>query len=342
MALDMEEESSKQVMKYKNLGGTGLKVSAVGLGCGNFGGIGSAPAFFGQGESEAEAFALMDAAWELGINFFDTADAYGGGRSETYIGNWLRQKGASVRHRLLLSSKVFNPVSDDLNHRGLSQLHIMRQVEASLRRLGVEYLDMYLIHEPDPHTPLPETLQALDRLIQQGKVRYIGASNMPAWLMVKALWLSDKHGWHRFQWVQNSYSLLERDDEREMLPLCADQRLGYTPFSPLAGGFLTGKYRFEADYPDGSRMTLRPEPYFKLWHEATFAGLAKLQQMAEQFGVSMTGLALGWIMHQPQVTAPIIGPRRPDHFQPVREALDLTLTPTEWAGIASLFPGVAS
>lgn len=325
------------MMKYKNLGNTGLKVSVVGLGCGNFGGVGSAPAFFGKGESEEEAFTLMDVAWEMGINFFDTADAYGGGRSETAIGNWLRQKGSAVRQRLLLSSKVYNPVSDDPNHRGLSRLHIMRQIEASLRRLGVDHLDMHLIHEPDPDTPLEETLRALDDLIHQGKIRYIGASNMPAWLLVRALWLSDKYNLHRFQWVQNSYSLLERDDERDMLPLCADQKLGYTPFSPLAGGFLTGKYGFDASYPEGSRMTLRPEPYFKLWNEKTFAQLAQLQQQAAQRGVSMAGLALAWVMHQPQVTAPIIGPRRPEHFQPVREALSLALSQTEWQAIADLF-----
>jgi aryl-alcohol dehydrogenase-like predicted oxidoreductase len=327
------------MMNYKNLGNTGLKVSAVGLGCGNFGGVGSAPAFFGKGESEEEAFTLMDVAWEMGINFFDTADAYGGGRSETAIGNWLRQKGSAVRQRLLLSSKVYNPVSDDPNHRGLSRLHIMRQIEASLRRLGVDHLDMYLIHEPDPDTPLEETLRALDDLIHQGKIRYIGACNMPAWLMVRALWLSDKYNLHRFQWVQNSYSLLERDDEREMLPLCADQKLGYTPFSPLAGGFLTGKYGFDASYPEGSRMTLRPEPYFKLWNEKTFAQLAQLQQEAAQRGVSVAGLALAWVMHQPQVTAPIIGPRRPEHFQPVREALSLALSQIEWQALADLFSG---
>src|SRR5215207_5251446 len=164
-------------MHYKNLGRTGLKVSAVGLGCGNFGGIGSAPAFFGKGETQAEAFALMDAAWELGINFFDTADAYGGGRSETAIGNWLKSKDRAVRDQLIISSKVFNPVGDGPNDRGLSRRHIFRQVEASLRRLGADYLDIYLIHEPDPSTPLDETLRALDDLVHQGKVRYIGASN---------------------------------------------------------------------------------------------------------------------------------------------------------------------
>lgn len=323
-------------MEYRRLGRTGLKVSAVGLGCGNFGGIGSAPAFFGKGETEAQAQALMDAAWELGITLFDTADAYGGGRSETYIGNWLRAKGARVRDQLILSSKVFNPIGDGPNDRGLSRYHLLRQIDASLRRLGTDHLDLYLIHEPDPDTPLEETLRALDDVLRSGKARYIGASNMPAWLMTKALWLSDKHGLPRFEWVQNNYSLLERGDEKEMLPVCADQRLGYTPFSPLAGGWLTGKYKSPNDYPTGSRMTLRPEPYQKLLRPDTFTGLARLQAQADARGVSMGGLALAWVMGHPLVTAPIIGPRKPEHLQPVREALQLSLSPSERDDLAQL------
>ncbi|MEP7290308.1 MAG: aldo/keto reductase [Chloroflexota bacterium] len=325
-------------MRYKNLGQTGLKVSIVGLGCGNFGGIGSAPTFFGKGESEEEAFALMDAAWEMGINFFDTADAYGGGRSETYIGNWLKGKGAAVRDQLILSSKVFNPVGEGVNDWGLSRRHIFREVEASLRRLGVERLDMYLIHEPDPRTPLEETLSALDDLVRQGKLHYLGASNMPGWLMTKALWISDKHHLHRFEWVQNSYSLLDRGDEQSILPLCADQGLGYTPFSPLAGGWLTGKYTSAADIPSGSRMTLRPEPYERFLNEETFTGLAALKSKAEQCGVSMSGLALAWVMSNPLVTAPIIGPRKPAHLQPISEALSLELSADERDELNKLFP----
>jgi aryl-alcohol dehydrogenase-like predicted oxidoreductase len=323
-------------LHYKSLGRTGLKVSAVGLGCGNFGGVGSAPAFFGKGETEEQAFTLMDMAWELGVNFFDTADAYGGGRSETYIGRWLQSKGSHVRDHLILSSKVFNPVGDGPNDRGLSRYHIRHQVESSLSRLGVDHLDMYLIHEPDPSTPLEETLRALDDLIHQGKLLYIGASNMPAWLMTRALWISDKRNLHRFEWVQNSYSLLDRFDEREMFPLCRDQGLGYTPFSPLAGGLLTGKYTLGGGYPDGSRMTLRPEPYFQYWNQETFAGLERLKAEAEQRGVSMAGLALAWVMNSPDVTAPIVGPRKAEHFNPIREALDLRLSQEEREDIASL------
>ena len=324
-------------MQYKNLGRTGLKVSVVGLGCGNFGGIGSAPAFFGQGETEPEAFAIMDAAWDLGINFFDTADAYGGGRSESYIGAWLKAKGSAVRDQLLISSKLFNAVGDGPNDRGLSRRQVVRQVDASLRRLQVEHLDMYLIHEPDPSTPLDETLRALDDLVRQGKLRYLGASNMPAWLMTKALWISDKYQLHRFEWVQNSYSLLDRADERELFPLCQDQALGYTPFSPLAGGWLTGKYRAGQPFPAGSRMTLRPEPYQRLLSDDVFRGLDALQAAATERGADMAALALAWVMAHPLVTAPILGPRRPEQLDPARRALELRLTEAEREEIAGFF-----
>src|SRR5258707_6199307 len=226
-------------MDYQRLGSTGLKVSRLGLGCGNFGGIGSAPEFFGMGETEAQAFDLMDRAVDAGINFFDTANAYGGGRSETYIGRWLTAKGRGVRQQLLLSSKVFNPVGPGPNDRGLSRRHILQQVDASLARLQTDRLDMYLIHEPDPDTPLDETLQALDDVVRMGKVIYVGASNIEAWRLARALWISDKGGWCRFDWVQNSFSLLDRAPEREMFPLCADQGGGFTAFSPLASGGLT-------------------------------------------------------------------------------------------------------
>jgi aryl-alcohol dehydrogenase-like predicted oxidoreductase len=197
---------------------------------------------------------------------------------------------------------------------------------------------MYLIHEPDPETPLEETLHALDDLIHQGKLHYIGASNMPGWLMAKALWMSDKYNLRRFEWVQNSYSLLERSDETTILPLCADQGLGYTPFSPLAGGWLTGKYQSAADFPEGSRMTLRPEPYVRFLNDATFQGLEQFKAEAERRGVSMGGLALAWVMSNPLVTAPIIGPRKVSHLDPVREALTLQLTAEERDELSQLFP----
>ena len=325
-------------MEYRRLGSTGLKVSRLGLGCGNFGGVGSAPEFYGMGESEAAASALMDHAVDEGINFFDTADAYGGGRSETYIGNWLKGKGSHVREQLLLSSKVFNPVGPDPNARGLSRRHILRQVDASLSRLGTDRLDMYLIHEPDPDTPLEETVHALDDLVRLGKVLYVGASNIEAWRLARALGISEKAGLTRCMWVQNSYSLLDRVPEREVLPLCADQGLGFTPFGPLAGGWLTGKYRSAGDYPAGSRMTLRPEPYAHLVNDDVFAGLASLRQQAADRGLDMATLAFAWVLSHPVMTAAIAGPRKPEHLAPALAALDVPLSEHERAELAALFP----
>src|SRR5438477_5754851 len=168
-------------MDYRRLGSTGVKVSRLALGCGNFGGVGSAPAFFGKGETEAQAAELLDRAWDAGITLLDTADAYGGGRSESYLGGWLKTRGSAVRDRLVLSTKVFNPVGPGPNQRGLSRLHIARQIEASLTRLGTDRIDLYLIHEPDPTTPIDETLRALDDAMRAGKILYIGASNIEAW-----------------------------------------------------------------------------------------------------------------------------------------------------------------
>lgn len=324
-------------MQYRYLGHTGLAVSAFGMGCGNFGGIGSAPAFFGQGESEEEAFALLDRAVEIGINYLDTANAYGGGRSEETIGKWLATKAHSVRENLLISSKVANPVGDGPNQRGLSRRHILDQIDASLERLGVDHLDMYLVHEPDPTTPLEETIDTLDTLVVAGKVRYIGASNFPAWLMTKALWISDAAGAHRFEWTQNSFNLVDQRDQDEMLQLCRDQGLGFTNFSPLCGGMLTGKYRYTGEYPEGSRMTKRPEPYIRHWNQKTFDAIDQLGHTAAELGVSTPGLALAWLYNHPDVTSSIIGPRRLDHLKPVEEALSLDLTESEWNRIGALF-----
>jgi aryl-alcohol dehydrogenase-like predicted oxidoreductase len=324
-------------VEHRQLGRTGLRVSVFGMGCGNFGGIGSAPEFYGQGESETEAFALLDEAAELGINFLDTADAYGGGRSESTIGAWLRAKDASTRDRMLISSKVANPVGDDPNQRGLSRRHILRQIDASLGRLGVDHLDMYLVHEPDPTTPLEETLEVLDSLVRAGKVRYLGVSNFSAWLTTRALWISDAQQLHRFDWVQNSFNLIDHQEQNDMVELCRGQGLGFTPFGPLCGGWLTGKYSLEREYPEGSRMTLRPEPYLRFRSAATFSAIDELAQMASDIGISTAGLALTWLLQHPDVTAPIVGPRRPAHFEPMREALETSLTPHQWSEIGALF-----
>src|SRR6185312_3183563 len=242
-------QSTLTRVDYRELGRTGLEVSRIGLGCGNFGGVGSAPELFGQGETEEEAFALMDAAWAAGITFFDTAASYGGGRSERWVGRWRADRGEPV----LLSSKVFWSVSGDPEDRGLSRDRILREVEGSLERLGVERLDLYLTHEPDPETPIEETLRVLDELVRVGKVEAIGPSNVTPDQLVEALATSDAHGLTRFDWVQNEHNLLQPAGQDEVLEICRREGLGFTPFSPLAGGWLTGKYKRGAGYPPDSR-----------------------------------------------------------------------------------------
>jgi aryl-alcohol dehydrogenase-like predicted oxidoreductase len=317
---------------YRQLGRTGLELSRIGLGCGNFGGIGSAPELFGRGESEEEAFALMDAAWAAGITFFDTAASYGGGRSESWVGKWRNERGVPV----LLSSKVYWSVTGEPDDRGLSRERILREVEGSLERLGVERLDLYLTHEPDPETPIEETLQALDELVRAGKVRAIGASNLDAEQLEEALETSERLGLARFDWVQNEFSLLQQEAQG-VLPVCERQGLGFTPFSPLGGGWLTGKYRRGEGYPAGSRMALRPEPYAELATEDTFDALEAFEAAAAERGVDPATLAIAWVLSDPRVTAAVVGPRRAEQLEPALGAVDLRLAPAERDELADLF-----
>lgn len=323
-------------MEYRPLGRTGVEISRIVLGCGNFGGIGSAPEFFGGGEDELAAFRIMDAAWELGVTAFDTADAYGGGRSETAIGRWLATRDGSVRERVVLATKVFNPMGAGEDG-GLSRERVRRQLESSLSRLGVERVPLYLTHEPDPETPIEETLETLDELVADGRIGAIGASNVSGGELEQALAASEARGLVRYDWVQNSYSLLDRDAEDDVLPVCRERGLGFTAFSPLAGGWLTGKYRAHEAPQAGSRMELRPGPYEHLRTESVFHGLEALSGAASERGVSPAGLALAWLLAQPDVTAVIVGPRRPDHLEPAREALELELSAAEREELAAVF-----
>jgi aryl-alcohol dehydrogenase-like predicted oxidoreductase len=320
-------------MEQRRLGATGVDVTRVILGCGNFGGVGSAPAFFGQGESEGEACALMDAAWAMGVRAFDTADAYGGGRSETWIGRWLAERG----HRPVLATKVFNSVVGDPSDRGLAPDRIRRQIDGSLERLGVDRVALYLIHAPDPDTPLVETLGAFDELVRMGKVGAIGASNVDRGYLEEALAISDRERLVRFEWVQNSYSLLDREPEDGVLQFCAEHRLGFTPFSPLAGGWLTGKYLRGESYPAGSRMTQRPEPYAGFDSERVWRGLERLTEAAKARGVDMATLAFAWLFSSPHVTAVVVGPRRPEHLEPAHRALELELSEDERDELGAFF-----
>ncbi len=320
-------------MERRPLGRTGLEVSRLFLGCGNFGGIGSAPELFGQGESHDEAFALMDAAWAAGINVFDTAASYGGGRSESWVGDWRSERKAPV----LLSTKVFWSVTGDPDDRGLGHERILRELDGSLARLQAERVELYLTHESDEDTPIEETLRALDEVARTGKARAIGASNLDGAGLEQALETSTRLGLARYGWVQNEYSLLRREAEVEILAICEREGLGFTPFSPLVGGWLTGKYRRGEAYPSGSRMTLRPDPYADLVNEETFRGLDGFAAAAADLGVEPATLAIAWVLGHPQVTAVVVGPRRPEQLAAAVAATELELSAAQRDELAGLF-----
>jgi aryl-alcohol dehydrogenase-like predicted oxidoreductase len=292
-------------MEQRALGRSGVTVSHVALGCGNFGGIGSAPRLFGRGTQREEAVRILDAAWEMGVTTLDTADAYGGGRSEEFIGAWLASKGPAVRDRVVVTTKTFNPMEEGAD-RGLSAARIRRQAQTSVRRLGLERLPLYMAHDFDPDTPQEETLAAFDALVRTGTVGAVGASNFTAEQLAEALELSAIEGLVRYEWAQNAFSLLEQGDRQTVFPLCHEHGLGFTPFSPLAGGWLTGKYRRGEPLPAGSRMTLRPEGGEKYRTDATFDALEAFAREAEERGVSMPALALAWLLHVPEVTAVVV------------------------------------
>jgi aryl-alcohol dehydrogenase-like predicted oxidoreductase len=291
------------------------------LGCGNFGGIGSAPAFFGRGETLEQALELMDAAWDAGITWFDTADAYGGGRSETYMGEWIRSR---RRDGLRLTTKTYNPM-DEGEDRGLAPARVRRQIEASLERLGVERVDLYLAHEWDPDVPVAEVAGVFEELVAAGKIGAYGLSNVGGGQLRTALEAGS------FAAVQNSYSLLDRDAERDVLPLCGANGLWFQAFSPLAGGWLTGKYRRDAPAPEGSRMTMRPGPYEHLRDDRVYDALEELEGRGDP-----ATLALAWLLADERVSV-VLGPRRPEQLQPVLAALDSPLSAEEREALSAEF-----
>lgn len=323
-------------MEKRALGRSGVEVSHVILGCGNFGGVGSAPALFGQGIARDEAFRIMDAAWDLGIRTFDTADAYGGGRSESWIGEWLSTKDAGVRDAIVVETKTFNPMEEGAD-RGLSPARIRRQVESSLERLGIERISLYTAHAFDPDTPQEETLRAFDELVRAGKVGAVGASNVTAEQLAEAVELSELERLTRYEWVQNSFSLLDQGDAETVFPVCHEHGLGYEAFGPLAGGWLSGKYRRGAPYPEGSRMTQRPEAYLNYAQDEVFDALEALEREALTRGVSMAGLAIAWLLATPDVTAVVVGPTRAEHLSCVHEALSLDLERAEHDHLRGVF-----
>ena len=306
-------------MDYVNLGATGTKVSRICLGCMTYG----AKKWRQWVLEEAEGRPFIKQALELGINFFDTADMYSIGVSEEILGRALKDFGPS-RDKLVIATKVFWPMGDDPNQRGLSRKHIMNAIDASLRRLQTDYVDLYQIHRFDYETPIEETLAALDDVVKGGKALYLGASSMFAWQFARMLWTADERGWTRFATMQNHYNLLYREEEREMMPLCREERIGVLPWSPLARGLLAGSRRAQTE-----RAQLDEYAHKLYTHDADDRVIDSVAAVAKQRGVPAAQVALAWLLHKPGVTAPIVGASKKHHLEDAVAAVGLKLSSPE-------------
>jgi aryl-alcohol dehydrogenase-like predicted oxidoreductase len=315
---------------HRFLGRTGIKVSKFCLGTMTFGTRWTQVATMSQKEADA----IVGRALDAGLNFFDTADVYHHGESEEYLGKALGAR----RAQAVVATKVRGRTSPDPNDVGLSRRHIRNSIEGSLRRLGTDYVDLYQVHGWDERTPLEETLSALDDLVREGKVRYVGASNFAAWQLMKALGLSDRHGWQRFATLQPLYNLVVRDLELDLLPLCRDQGLGVLPWSPLAAGFLTGKYRRGAPRPAGARREDPEKAFLRFDEELGFTVIEELERIGRVHGGTVAQAALNWLLARDGVTSVIIGARDLAQLEDNLKALAWDMTAEEVARLDALAP----
>jgi len=309
-------------MQYTNLGHTGLKVSRICLGTMTYG----TPKWRDWVLSEDQSRPFIQRALELGINFFDTADVYSFGASEEVLGRALRD--FARRDQVVIATKVRSPMGDGPNDRGLSRVHILNSIDASLKRLGTDYVDLYQIHRWDSETPIEETIEALHDVVKAGKARYLGASSMYAWQFAQALYTSDAHGWSRFVSMQDHYNLVYREEEREMIPLCIDQGIGVIPWSPLARGFLAGN-RTQDKSGETTRAKSDEFAHYMYYSEADFAVAHAAEQLANERGVKPAQIALAWMLHKPGISAPIVGASKMYQLDEAIAATEITLTEDE-------------
>jgi len=315
-------------MQYVNLGTTGLKVSKICLGTMTFG----SPEWRDWVMGEADSLPFIKKALDHGINFFDTADMYSVGQSEVVLGNSLKKLGVQ-RDKVVIATKLHNPMGDDPNQRGQSRKHVKHAIDDSLRRLGVDYVDLYQIHRFDHHTPIEESLDALDELVRAGKVLYLGASSMFAWQFAKLLYTADRLGLHRFVTMQNHYTQVYREEEREMNPLCVAEGVGLIPWSPLARGFLT-KNRPKGSAGETTRGKSDGFAQSMYKEDADYAVVDAVSRIATERGVSNAEVALAWVLAQPGVTAPIVGASKLEHIDTAVKAVELKLSKEEVAALA--------
>src|SRR5574341_770882 len=309
-------------MKYVNLGKTGLKVSRLCLGMMTYGD----PKWRDWILDEEQSRPIIKRAFELGINFFDTANMYSLGVSEEVTGRALHD--FARRDEVVIATKVFFPMGNQPNQGGLSRKHIMASIDASLRRLGTDYVDLYQIHRLDKETPIEEILEALHDVVKAGKARYIGASSMYAWQFAKMQYTADLHGWTRFVSMQNHYNLIYREEEREMIPCCVDQGLAVIPWSPMARGFFAGNHR-KGDWGDTIRAKTDDYGHSLYYRDEDFEVAERVREIADARGASGPQIALAWVLGKPFVTAPIVGASRMEHLEESMAALDIHLSPEE-------------
>lgn len=315
-------------MDYVNLGSAGVQVSRLSLGCMTYG----SKKWREWVLEEEEGRPFIGRALELGINFFDTADLYSLGVSEEILGRALKHYG-TPRDRVVIATKLCVPMSDDPNDRGLSRKHIMHSIDNSLRRLGTDYIDLYQIHRFDGRTPIEETLVALDDVVRAGKALYLGGSSMYAWQFAKMLYKADELGLTRFVTMQNHYNLVYREEEREMIPLCREEKIGVIPWSPLARGFLAGNRRRE-DLGETLRAKTDDYAHKMYYQDSDFTVVDRLSEIARKRGVNNAQVALAWVLAQPGVTAPIVGASKMEHLEDAVAALSLKLDDEELKALA--------
>jgi len=311
-------------LEYRSLGRSGLQVSVAGLGCNNF----------GMRCDQGQSAAVVHKALELGVNFFDTADIYGGGKSEEFLGAAL----GNNRPQVIVASKFSSPMGQGPLNRGGSRRYVLQAVEASLRRLGTDYIDLFQYHFPDVRTPQEETLRALDDLVRQGKIRYIGSSNFAGWQVAEAQWLARTEHLAPFVSAQNEYSLLNRNIERELVPACEHYGIGVLPYFPLASGFLSGKYRPGEAPPQGTRLAVWGQRGAEMLSQRNFEALEKLEAFAQARGRTMLELALGWLASRTPVSSVIAGATKPEQVEQNVKAVEWRLTPEELAEADGLTP----
>ncbi len=302
-------------MRYRTLGRTGLQVSEAMMGT----------TTFGRQIWEDEGLPIIEAALDAGVNFFDTSDVYGEGEAERILGKALKGRRGSA----VIATKVWGRTGPHPNDEGLSRKHVMDAVESSLRRLQTDYIDLYQFHQWDDGTPLEESLRAVDDLVRQGKVRYVGCSNFAAWQLAKGLWLSEVHNLARIDCVQPRYSLVSREIEAELLPLCRTEGVGVIAYNPLAGGLLTGKYDRTKPPPPDTRLGVRPLYKEMFWSDRNFDAIERLQALGEKLGRSIVGLALGWLLARSGVTCAILGATKADQVRANLAAMEVPLTAEE-------------